>query len=90
MVYFYNGILLSHKKWNNAICSMDAPRDNHTKWNKPDREKQISYDITCMWNLKKWCRWTYIQNRNRPTNTEKKFMVTKGKKEGGINSGVWD
>ena len=28
--YMYNGILLSHKKWNNAICSnMDAPRDYH-------------------------------------------------------------
>ena len=53
MVYLYNGILLSHKKWNNAICSMDAPRDNHMKWNTPDREKQISYDITYMWNLKK-------------------------------------
>ena len=47
------------KKWNNAICSMDAPRDNHTKWNKPDREKQISYDITYMWNLKKSYKWIY-------------------------------
>ena len=40
----YNGILLSHKKeWNNAICSnMDGPRDDHNKWNKPDREKTNS------------------------------------------------
>ena len=28
----YDGILLSQKKWNNAICSnMDGPRDSHTK-----------------------------------------------------------
>ena len=41
------------KKWNIAICSnMDGPRDYHTKWSKPDRERQISYDITYMWNLK--------------------------------------
>ena len=46
------GLLLSHKKeWNNAIySSMDGPRDDHTKWSKSER--QISYDITYMWNLK--------------------------------------
>ena len=32
---------------------MDRPRDDHTKWTKSDRERQISYDITYMWNLKK-------------------------------------
>ena len=43
------------KEWNNAICSnMDGPRDDHTKWNKSERERQISNDITYMWNLKKW------------------------------------
>ena len=54
VVHIYNGIVLSHKKeWNNAICSnMDAPRDYHTKWNKSERERQISYAITYMWNLK--------------------------------------
>ena len=30
---------------------MDGPRDYHTKWSKPDRERQISCDITYMWNL---------------------------------------
>ena len=30
---------------------MDATRDDHTKWNKSDRERQIPYTI-CMWNLK--------------------------------------
>ena len=51
----HTGILLSCKKeWNNAICSnMDASRDYHTKWSKPDREREISYDITFMWKLKK-------------------------------------
>ena len=40
------------KEWNNAICSnMDGPRDYHIKWSKSERERQIPYDITYMWNL---------------------------------------
>ena len=31
---------------------MDATRDYHTKWSESERERQISYDITYMWNLK--------------------------------------
>ena len=80
MVHIYNGIVLRHKKeWNNAICSnMCTPRDYHTKWSKSDRERQISYGIAYMWNLKKWYKWTYLQNRNRLTDIENKLMVTKG------------
>ena len=48
VVCIYSEILLSCKKeWNNAICSnMGGPGDDRTKWNKLDRERQISYDIT--------------------------------------------
>ena len=54
MVHIYNGILLSYKKeQNNVIFSnMDATRDYHTKWSNSERERQIPYDITYMWNLK--------------------------------------
>ena len=54
VVYMPNKILLSHKKeWNNAICSnLDGPTDYDTKWSKSERERQIPYDITYMWNLK--------------------------------------
>ena len=35
------------KEWSNAICSnMDGSRDHHTKWNKSERKRQMSYDIT--------------------------------------------
>ena len=35
------------KEWSNAICSnMDGPRDYYIKWNKSDRGRQISYDVT--------------------------------------------
>ena len=29
---------------------MDGPRD-YTKWSESERERQIAYDITYMWNL---------------------------------------
>ena len=52
MVYIHNGILLSHKGQNNAICSnMDGTRDSDTKLNKSERERKIPYDITNIWNL---------------------------------------
>ena len=53
VVYIYSGIPLNHEKeWNNAICSnMDATKDYHTKRSKSERERQILYDITYMWNL---------------------------------------
>ena len=54
VVHVLNRILLDHKKeQNNAICSnMDGPRDYHTKRSKSERERQIPYDITYMWNIK--------------------------------------
>ena len=40
------------KGQNNAICSnTDGTRDSHTKWSKSERERQIPYDITYVWNL---------------------------------------
>ena len=53
MVYIQNGVLLSHRKeQNNAIFSNRAgTRDSHTKWGKSERERQIPYDITYIWNL---------------------------------------
>ena len=83
MAHIDNGILLSHKKeWNNAICSnMDGPGDYHTKWSKSEKDKYITY----MYNLKKWYKWTYLQNRNRLRDIENNVplvtnppLVTKG------------
>ena len=53
-------------------------RGYHIKWGKSDREKQIKYDITYMWNLKEWYESPYLQNRNRLTDVENKLMVIKG------------
>ena len=62
-----------------------------------DNERQISYDITYMWNLKKRHKRTYLQNRKRLTDFENKLTVTKGNRwaEGmdwwlGIGVRDWD
>ena len=72
-----NGILLSPEKKDNATCShVDATKDDHTKWSKSERERQITYDAY-MQNLK--------YNTNEPaykperlTDTENGLLVVKG------------
>ena len=54
---------------------MDGSRDYHAKLSKSNRERQISYDITYMKNLKKWYKWTYLQNRNRLTDIENNLVL---------------
>ena len=63
MVHIYNGISLRHgKEWNLVICrDVDGPGECHTEWSKSEREKQISYINAYMWDLEKWCRWSYLQ-----------------------------
>ena len=39
-------------EWGARAFSVDGPRDYHTKQRKSERERQIPYDITYMWNLK--------------------------------------
>ena len=66
---------------------MDGLRDYHSKSN---RERQVSYDIAYMKKLKQWYKWTYLQNRNRCTDTENRPMVTKGERVGRDTLEVWD
>ena len=47
---------------------------------KSEREKQISYINAYMWNLEKWYRWTYLQSRNRDTDTEQMYGYQGGKR----------
>ena len=45
--------IIHKKEWNNAIFSiMNEPRDCHTEWRRSGRERQMSYDIVYVWNLK--------------------------------------
>ena len=83
VVYMHNRIW---KEWKNVICRNKEKRKNyHVKWRKSDREREISYNITSMWNLKNKqtnkknrCKWTYLHNRL--TGVENQLMVTKEEK----------
>ena len=59
---------------------------------KSDRERQTSYDIAYMKNLKEGYKSTYLQDRNRLADLENKLMVTKGERWGGGRDklGDWD
>ena len=50
-VEYYSAI---KKEWDLAICdNMDGPRGHYAKWNKSNSKKQIPYDFTYKWNLRK-------------------------------------
>ena len=68
---------------------IDEPRDYHTEWSKPEREKQISYINAYICNLEKWYRWSYLQSRNRDTEVENKYMDTKRGKGREEDLGDW-
>ena len=51
---------------------------------------QISDDIAYMWNIKKWCKGTYLQNRNRLTDIERKHGYQRGKVVGRDKLGIWN
>ena len=57
---------------------------DNIRLSKSDRERQILYDITFLWNLKN-NTWIYVQKRNRSTDIENKFTVTMGEREGKRN-----
>ena len=76
----------SHKKeWNRAICSnLDGPGDYHTKWCQSKRRqywcKTILHGIAYMSKQKKkWYKLTYLQNRNRLTESENELLFPDGK-----------
>ena len=44
-----------------------------------------------MWTLKKWYKWTYLEDREIITDVENKVMVTKGETVRRKDKlGVWD
>ena len=57
------------KRQNLVICNnMDGPWGYYVKWNKSNGERQIWYDFTYMWNMKKLINENKINKPNQ-TNT---------------------
>ena len=53
------------QEWNNVICSnMNGPRDYNTKQSQKEKDKYHYVESNI------WHKWTYLQNRNRLTDTD--------------------
>ena len=89
-IYIYiKWILLNHKKnetMSFAATWMDLQIIILNRVSQT--EKEIPYDITYMWNLKKKkkYKWTYFQNRKILTDIGNKLTVTK--RERGLGEGI--
>ena len=85
MVHIYNELLHSHKKewiWVSS-SEVNEPRACYTEWSKSEKEKEIWYINTYIWNLEKWYWLTYLQGRNRDTAIESRLVDTAGKERVG-------
>ena len=71
---------------------MDGPRDYHTKRSKSERERQISYGITYMWNLKTMIQMKLFPKQKQTHKLRKQtYGYQRGKHGGGRDKlGVWD
>ena len=85
----YIHIYYSDIKRNEITAFATTWLDYHTKWIKSDRERQISYDITNMWNLRKWSKWIYLWNRKKLRHKRKTYDYQRGKVRQRVKLGVW-
>ena len=55
VVHKYNGIVLSHKQERTRVSpnEVDDPRACYPGRTESERERQISYISTCLWNLER-------------------------------------
>ena len=55
IVYMYSRRMLSSHKKNEILTmckNVDGSRELYATWNKPERKRQILYNLTYMWSLK--------------------------------------
>ena len=74
----WSEILLSHKR--NEIVPLASTQMNieiTILSEISQKEKEKDHIISLYVKLKKWYKWTYLQNRDRLADIENKFMVTK-------------
>ena len=70
---------------------MDGPRDYHIKGSKPEREGQISYDISHVWNLKKKMIQMNLCTKQKHTHRHRQRIYGYQRGKGGRDKlGVWD
>ena len=80
MVYLHNGILCSREKEGAyTLCnSMDGTGEHYVKWNKPDSEGQIPYDLTFNWNIINRKKKKRKQNITRDIEVKNNLTMDRG------------
>ena len=85
-VYHYKRPCGHKKEWDISIfSSIDGPKDYHTEWSKPGKERQI-YDSTYMWNLKTNTDELIYNSQMKKAN----LWLAKWKEKGRDKLRVWD
>ena len=69
---------------------MDGPRDCDTERSKSDREIEILYDISYMWNLKKMMQVNLFTKQKQTHRYRKQTYGYQGVKWGRDKLGDWD
>jgi len=65
-MWYYTIQSFKNKKGHFTICnSIDRLGGYYAKWNKSDRERKVFYDITHMWNLKKYNKLVNITKKKQ-------------------------
>ena len=62
---------------------MDETGTHYTEWRKSEREREMSYTDTYMWDLDRWHWWIYSQGSNGETDIENNLWFQKVKRGGG-------
>ena len=66
---------------------MNEPRAYYRKWSKSEREKQILYINSYIWNLERCYWWTYLQGSSGDADIENRLLDTVWEREGGM---IWE
>ena len=65
---------------------MDGPRNYHIKWSKSDIERQISYDIAYMWNLKKVQEDLFTKQKQAHRHRKQTYSYQRGRDKSGVRN----
>ena len=90
VAHIYNGMLLSYKKKERehiwfSTNEVNEPRAYFIQQKMSERERQILYIDTGIWNLERWYWWIYLQGSSGDTDIADRLMDTLGEGEGGMN-----
>ena len=87
IVCIHNGILLSHKKKEIMPLTATLLDLKIIIISKTQKNKYCMLDVSYVWNLTKWYKWTCLQNSSR---CRKQFYGYWGQKKGREKLGDWD